>query len=439
MHDRIMTESGATPRKKGRPFLKVQHGSAVVPIYKGRIRNWTYYQVSFYLNGKRFRRNFASLERAKLEAQQVAQKIMEGYSAHNDLRPHEREAYLAARRLLGDSGPPLLTVVEEYMQCRKRLGDVPLFTAIEEFLRRAKDVKLGAKVPAIVQEFLKAKAEDNASKRYQDQLAHCLGRFAKTFPGEMLQIKSSDIDAWLRGTGLSPASRNNFLRCIKVFFSFAKARSYLPKSEATEPELMSKVKQPDTVTEIFTPAQIQKLLLNAPEEVLPVYAIGAFAGLRSAELARLPWSAVDLDRKIIELRANLAKTASRRIIPISDNLAQWLKLLPRDGNVISTEDRLRQATALARKLGIRWPNNVLRHSYISYRLAMIQNANQVALEAGNSPAMIFKHYRELVTRETAEQWFAIAPPAGWTPPDMKWNPRKRKFSGGANLADQILG
>jgi hypothetical protein len=33
----------------------------------------------------------------------------------------------------------------------------------------------------------------------------------------------------------------------------------------------------------------------------------------------------------------------------------------------------------------------------------------VALEAGNSPQMIFRHYRELATPQQARTWFAIAP------------------------------
>ena len=53
--------------------------------------------------------------------------------------------------------------------------------------------------------------------------------------------------------------------------------------------------------------------------------------------------------------------------------------------------------------------NALRHSWISYRLAAIQNVAQVALEAGNSPAIIFQHYRELVRPGEATQWFAIRP------------------------------
>jgi len=46
---------------------------------------------------------------------------------------------------------------------------------------------------------------------------------------------------------------------------------------------------------------------------------------------------------------------------------------------------------------------------ISYRVADLQNVAQVSLEAGNSPQMIFKHYRELVRPEDAKAWFAIEP------------------------------
>jgi hypothetical protein len=56
-----------------------------------------------------------------------------------------------------------------------------------------------------------------------------------------------------------------------------------------------------------------------------------------------------------------------------------------------------------------WPHNALRHSYISYRIAVVQSAAQVALEAGNSPTIIFKHYRELVTKDDADKWFGIMP------------------------------
>ena len=64
---------------------------------------------------------------------------------------------------------------------------------------------------------------------------------------------------------------------------------------------------------------------------------------------------------------------------------------------------------LAPIAGVKWKHNGLRHSFISYRVAVVQDVGKVALEAGNSPQMIFKHYRELVTPDEAKDWFSIMP------------------------------
>jgi hypothetical protein len=47
-------------------------------------------------------------------------------------------------------------------------------------------------------------------------------------------------------------------------------------------------------------------------------------------------------------------------------------------------------------------------------MAQIRDAARVALEAGNSPSMLFRNYRELVTQEQAEHWFGIVPESGNT-------------------------
>jgi len=61
---------------------------------------------------------------------------------------------------------------------------------------------------------------------------------------------------------------------------------------------------------------------------------------------------------------------------------------------------------------IDWKKNALRHSFISYRVAKSKDVAGVALEAGNSPKMIFEHYRELVTPKEATEWFGIVPATG---------------------------
>ena len=60
---------------------------------------------------------------------------------------------------------------------------------------------------------------------------------------------------------------------------------------------------------------------------------------------------------------------------------------------------------------MQWPNNALRHSFASYRLAAIQRADTVALEMGNSPQtrMIFRNHRRVVTKSQASAWSKIRP------------------------------
>jgi integrase len=169
-----------------------------------------------------------------------------------------------------------------------------------------------------------------------------------------------------------------------------------------------------------------RMLHNSPADLVPILAIGAFSGIRMAELNRLDWSAVDLERRIIELRAGQAKTGSRRVIPITDNLAAWLEPLERNGLVVpSVKSHHRAVSALAASLKIEWPRNVLRHSFISYRIAKVKSADQVALEAGNSPSIIFKHYRELTTEEQADKWFSIVPKEGQWETTYQWDRRAR--------------
>ena len=145
---------------------------------------------------------------------------------------------------------------------------------------------------------------------------------------------------------------------------------------------------------------------------MPYLAIGAFAGLRHAELMRLDWSDVKLGQGHIEITAGKAKTAQRRIVPIQKNLAAWLKPRAHDRGHLCSGDGsrfLNKVTAIARQCQIPWPHNGLRHSFASYRLAQCKNAAEVSLEMGNTPRMIFQHYRELVTPANAAKWWQINP------------------------------
>ncbi len=266
-----------------------------------------------------------------------------------------------------------------------------------------------------------------------------LREFAKAYPGQVRRCRRAKWRIFFvtlrwarkRRTRCAPAdprTKNNYRATLGAFFKFCKERGWLTRDHEGI-EFVPKFREKGGDIEILTVWEMTEYLTHAREEMIPFLAIGAFAGLRSAEIARLDWSEVHLADRFIEIKAGKAKTASRRIVPITENLAAWLKGRAQEaGRVMPFDNVSKQIgwlvddvnAALRAKANVdgqdpekapqvKWKHNGLRHSFISYRVADIQNANQVALEAGNSPQMIFKHYRELVRPAEATKWFGIKP------------------------------
>jgi integrase len=196
---------------------------------------------------------------------------------------------------------------------------------------------------------------------------------------------------------------------IVTLFQYARAHGYLPKDQRTEAEHVGRAKDRGGKIEILRPKELDQLLKKADAEATLYLALGAFTGLRSAELIRLEWHDINFDRDHIIVGKEKSKTATRRLVPIQPNLMQWL--LPYrglTGRIFSSEHAADRTIAFAKK-HVKWPNNALRHSYATYRLATTQDAAKVALEMGNSPTMLFTNYRELADEQDGKAWFAIAP------------------------------
>jgi integrase len=247
--------------------------------------------------------------------------------------------------------------------------------------------------------------------------------------GNIADVTVADINQFLTGLKkLGPVSKNGIRRNIVTMFGFAKRNGYLHPERKTAAELSESFKQPETEIQIFTPEEMEKILLAAHARILPLIAIGGFAGIRSAEVARLTWQDIKWDRGHIEIAGHKAKTAARRIVPLPENLKAWLApWRDQTGPILTMSDTSGALgdTAVKAKIPGGWRQNALRHSFISYRVAETGDVARTSLEAGNSPKMIFRHYREVVTEESSAAWFAITPPEGWQPPELDWALRDR--------------
>jgi integrase len=193
-------------------------------------------------------------------------------------------------------------------------------------------------------------------------------------------------------------------------FHFARRRGYLPKGQTTEADDVETVRDHDGEIAVLKPTQLALLLNKANPMHQLFFALGAFTGIRSAELLRVEWSEVNFEKGHIEVKARKSKTATRRLVPIQPNLMLWLApYRGSTGKLFRSRRTVDAAIAFAKEQGIEWSSNILRHSYATYRLSIMPDAARVALEMGNSPAKLFTNYRELDRENHAPAWFAIAP------------------------------
>jgi integrase len=280
---------------------------------------------------------------------------------------------------------------------------------IREWVRHRQLVDKSETVSNAVEALLLAKQSDGASKRYLDDLRLRLRRFSETFGERKLaDLGPDEIADWLRALGQAPLSRNTFHLRISALYSFGRERRWVDKNPMTDVP-MAKVVSGEVG--ILAPEQMARLLESADEATLPFWAIGGFAGLRTAELMRLQWEQVDFEAGLIEITAKSSKTASRRLVRIEPCLHKWISPYMFQHGPVCPDGLSKRLLKDRKHAGLQeWPSNALRHSFASYHLAHFGNPQKTSAELGHmNAAVVFQHYRNLVRPEQAERWWKIVP------------------------------
>ncbi|HEX4120201.1 MAG TPA: tyrosine-type recombinase/integrase [Verrucomicrobiae bacterium] len=408
--------------------VKAARGTSVVTIYhKERTKGTVLYHefsIPYAQAGKRRFHSFPSYDKVREKGNAMLDSGVTGDTTAVTLKEEDKMIYNRAQGFLRPVGVALDRAAEDYAFYWQRMGGNHFKEAVEQFIVRRDTIK-SITLPALVTQFIEQKTSSTkrsrpASPDYVKDLQARLGRFSDTYAGPVANLTPDTVLVFLDGLKMSARTRFNYARLLRTLFRFAQAKRYLAK----DVDLMEGIDisfEDDGEIEIFSTAELQRILSGARHELVPFLAIGAFAGLRHAEITRLDWQEVDLERGFIEVKAAKAKTRSRRLVPISANLRAWLTPYAnkKSGNVAHYKNCSKQLMWLVKGVNeasegtdapkLEWKHNAMRHSFISYRLAQIQHADQVALEAGNSPQMIFGHYRELVRPEDAKAWFSIMP------------------------------
>ena len=153
---------------------------------------------------------------------------------------------------------------------------------------------------------------------------------------------------------------------------------------------------------------------NYDGKLVPFIALCLFAGIRpdlyEGEISKLNPKSVRLDTGVIHIEPEVSKVRMKRNITIQPNLAAWLRTYPLDRYPIMPVGfrRLRLKFRKHFKLS----HDILRHTFISMHVGKFRSIGDAALQAGNSEAIIRKHYLDLKSIEEADQFWSIMPQLG---------------------------
>jgi integrase len=296
----------------------------------------------------------------------------------------------------------------EAAECYRILGkeDASLLEAVHHYAAYLAQAKQSAPIGQLFEKFLAAKRQDGLSSKYLADLRSKLGRFVAAFSDTLAcNLTAPTLEAWLRGLTMGSVSRESYRRNISVMLEFGRRRGALRVNPAADIKI---TRRPEGEVTILTSEDVARLLECCPSDLRPYVAICAFAGLRPSEAASLDWSNIHLDTLQIEVKARHSKTRRHRLVPMQPNLVAWLQ--PHKGESGPIGYSRRKFRDAYKAAGMEhWKTDVLRHSYGTFRLPILKSADALALEMGNSPAVIFRHYRRPMTETDAQRYFDLFP------------------------------
>lgn len=286
-------------------------------------------------------------------------------------------------------------------------SDLPVAEAVAQFL-----------------EYKKARVKERQLANLTDQLKRFTTDHGTT---PLSLITTATVEKWLSSLRsrrnpdklpllplLAPLTRNHYRAALHVFFGYccAPARALCSDNPVAALECETVETSEPWAYSPEDAAAIMQASLDHKPHLLPVLALGFFAGLRISEAVQIDLTPLKTGEP--EFRVTKGKTGPRAV-PFNDACKAWLYAQPRRRGKAWTQSprslvsEIQDLFALVG--GVEQIDNGARHSFISYRCAETRDIAAVADECGNSVGTIKAHYRQLVTAAAAVKYFAIRPAA----------------------------
>lgn len=351
-------------------------------------------------------RTFTTKADAERSATDKLEALATGTNTLAELPPARRRWLESIHRSVGTHDQ---TRVSDFIQSMHQSGEIS--AAITRFIS-GQISKAGEKTPHLA------------------TISKILEAVGKHFSGKSVtDIHLPELQAWFnhRTQALGWKRKSDIRANLVQFWRWARKQRLIGPEPDTVPDRLQEFgSEIKGSLRILTAAEFKQL----EEHILPEFrawlVLGCFAGLRPGEIHPGPvkksakrglrCEEIDWQFSVIRLPAVVSKGGKRsRNIPISPALReylQWAGIKPGMTGPVCMENpsHTRELARLGKLLfNGAWPQNSCRHSFGSYRNAILRNLPQVAEEMGSSPAMLHAHYHNPQPEQLGKSWFELRP------------------------------
>jgi hypothetical protein len=342
------------------------------------------YMLSWYHSGKRLRKFFKTLDDAKAARVDLAKKVSSEGAAGLMFDAEARADYFTARRLLEPLGVSVADAARLYVKLKAdKAGAVAWVDAVFSLLESLERL--------------------NRRPRTIDSTKQRLSVFARDMQVESLADFTPEMVEGFFRMPYAPRTKQSIRAALSALGNHCKRRGWLKENPIANVATVAVDRKrplivpPDEVNKVFAAAA--QIPPYDPGRIVRRLCLMWLAGLRRTEIDALQ----DSDISANGVRVNAGKLRGRRsvrFVQMSDAFRAWWDAFPGEIRPRNFR-RVYDAAQTLAGVDLSGPD-VARHTWISCKLAVSENENETAREAGNSPAVIYAHYWDYVSKQEAE-------------------------------------
>lgn len=248
-----------------------------------------------------------------------------------------------------------------------------------------------------------------------------VGRWVNTLDSErpIASVTEKDVVNYCKQYS-NQKTYNNCFTYIRSFLNWcaAKQRRYITENPLDGIKIVApQWTRPKYLTARETEKLFRALEKNATRPDYLAYAIVSFfCGVRAAEIERgaseREAMEIDIPNKTITIIKvkRYTQGAHPRSFTVPDNAIAWMKSF----DFLSAWEQITTKTidgviATADEVGIKYPRNGARHSFITHHFAAYESLDKTCKIAGTSPAMVRDNYSGLGKQPDGLAYFGIMP------------------------------